>query len=93
VDSHETFFSDYQTESTFSGPPVAGTFTVAGEVTLPADRTYYIRYSMRLGAWGSSGALTTGNGDVNFTITPEPGTLALLAAFIFIVPRHRHRRS
>lgn len=91
VDSHEVFIDEYQSENTFGGQPQAGTFTMTGEAILPADRAYIIRYRMRVIDYGPSGALTTGSGFVNFTITPEPSTLALLAGFIFIVPRHRHR--
>ncbi len=104
ADTHEPLFHDTQTENTFGGQPVAGTFNVAAEVILPANGTFFIDYDMALDNYGSSGALATGSGHVNFTITPEPGTLALLALPMLAIMRrsrrasradraHRHRRD
>lgn len=90
VDTGDTLFGRYELENTIlSG--AAGTFTIDGSVVIPAGPQYRFSYGMLVGYSSTSDTLATGSGFVDFTITPEPGTLALLAAFIFILPRHRHR--
>jgi hypothetical protein len=96
VDTSENLFYAREQDNSFDGYPVSGTFTIDGNATLPAGHTIVLHYEMIIQSFsGQTGLLGTGTGSVSFTLqpVPEPSTLALLATFILIVPRRRHRRS
>jgi hypothetical protein len=94
LDTSETLFVDTQVDDTFDGYPAAGTFTIDGEVTLPAGHSYSLKYWMRIDTWvGPPEVFGTGSGWVNFQIIPEPATatLLLLPAAVLVCRRHRLR--
>jgi hypothetical protein len=94
AETYEIFFYDFQGDDTFLDPSASGTFTMEGEAVLPAGRTYLMDYTMDLDAYGSTGALATGSGWVNFQIIPEPATatLLLLPAAVLLLRRRTPRR-
>ncbi len=89
----ETFlFIQEERASTFPGEPSSGTLTIEGDAILPAGRTFLIGYNMSLDTFsGTAGHFATGAGHVNFTITPEPSTLALLMPLAVGFVRRRAR--
>lgn len=56
----------------------SGTFSLAGQVVLPAGERWRISYGMGLYTSAPSGGLATGNGHIQFSLAPipEPGTHA-----------------
>ncbi len=92
LDTSETLFVDTQVDDTFNGYPAAGTFTIDGEVTLPAGHSYSLKYWMRISTWtGPPEVFGTASGWVSFQLTPEPATatLLLLPAAVLVCRRHR----
>ncbi|HVP11448.1 MAG TPA: hypothetical protein VMV94_09715 [Phycisphaerae bacterium] len=89
----ETFFAYGDSDNSIFGAPVSGTFAAQGSGILPAGRQYRFHYAMYLDTrYGASDTFTTGNGHVNFTITPEPITAFpfSLGLAVLAVPRRRH---
>jgi hypothetical protein len=78
-------------DDTFLGAPASGALSIASDFTLPADHQFRIQYQLILDTYGFSTGLVTGDGHVNFTFTPEPATLAMLAPLLLAF-RCRRRR-
>jgi hypothetical protein len=74
-------------------PPGTGLLAVEGTVVLPAGHDLYMEYSVRVRTYGYSSTLPSADGHVNFTITPEPATLALFLPAALYLARRRVRRS
>ncbi len=91
VEAQTLYFSESQWEDTFLGGPKAGTFTIAGEGFIPAGREILFGYTMKVDTRGSTGLFATGDGHIEFTITPEPTTASLLALGAFLLSRRRRR--
>jgi hypothetical protein len=94
--SHVTMFGYTNTDGTFPGEPASGTFTAEGDVILTPGETWILRYDLNLHPYsGTQGYSATGFGVVDFQITPEPATLALLAPLLlaFHRPAARRRRT
>ncbi len=94
-DTSETLFFDLQQDDSFNGYPAAGTFTIDGEITLPAGHSYSLRYTMRIDSWtGPPAVFGSGTGFVNFQLIPEPATatLLLLPAAVLVCRRRKPRR-
>jgi hypothetical protein len=88
------FHEEYHPQ-TWPGDPWSGTLTIQGDVTLTPGHTWRLSYNMDLEADAGPGFSATGSGFVNFTISPEGSTLALLAPLLLAVSRRatRPRRS
>jgi hypothetical protein len=86
-------FGRVQGAGTFPGEPAFGTLSIEGDVTLPPGPTWVLRYSLTLYASdGTQAYAATGEGHVNFTITPEPAALTLVAPLLLALRRHTPRR-
>lgn len=95
LDTSETLFVATHEDDTFNGYPAAGTFTIDGEVTLPAGHSYSLKYWMRISTWtGPPEVFGTASGWVSFQLTPEPATatLLLLPAAVLVCRRRKPRR-
>jgi hypothetical protein len=76
-------------DDTFLGAPASGALSIASDFALPAGHQFRIQYQLILDTFGFSSGLATGDGHVNFTITPEPASLAMLAPLPLTL-RRRH---
>jgi hypothetical protein len=76
-------------DDTFLGAPASGALTIASDFVLLAGHQFHIQYDLRLDTYGFSTGLVTGDGHVNFTFTPEPATLALLAPLLLAFCRRK----
>jgi hypothetical protein len=86
-------FGQARHADTFLNAPVAGTFTINGQATLLAGRTYVIDYDLEVNAYGTSGQIAQGDGYLHFTLAevPSPAALAPLAfAALFLRRPQRH---
>jgi hypothetical protein len=89
-----TLFAEAQDAGTFPGEPAFGTLSIEGDVTLPPGPTWVLRYGLDLYASeGTQAYAATGDGHVNFTITPEPASLMLLAPVLLALRRPAVRRE
>jgi hypothetical protein len=80
-------------DDTFLGAPASGALSIASDFTLPAGHQFHIQYQLILDTYGFSAGLVTGDGHVNFTFTPEPATLTLLAPLLLALRRRRAGRE
>lgn len=85
------YFGYGDSDNSVFGAPVSGTFAAQGSGILPAGRQYRFSYVMDLDThYGASNTFATGSGYVNFQLSPEPASLALLATALLVMPRRRH---
>jgi hypothetical protein len=88
--SEVSLFVETQGAGTFPGEPAFGTLSIEGDVMLPPGPTWVLGYYLALDAFeGTQAYAAAGDGHVNFTITPEPATLALLLPLLAM----RRRRA
>ena len=90
-ETHEVHLSGSYHEDTWTAGPVTGTLGIQDSGILPADRLYWLQYSLELISYGNSGLLATGSGHVDLTLTaiPEPTSLSLLGCLAPLVLRRR----
>ncbi|MCB9853874.1 MAG: hypothetical protein H6819_12310 [Phycisphaerales bacterium] len=90
-DGFETIMRTVRQGGTGSLDPRAGTFNTTRHMLLEAGERYGISYSIELHAGFEAGAIGTGNGALDFTLTPipEPATAMLVALMSIAVIRHR----
>ncbi len=91
-ETHEVHLSGSYHEDTWTAGPVTGTLGIQDSGVLPANRLYWLQYSLELISYGNSGALGTGSGHVDLTLTavPEPASLAPLALLLLVARRRRN---
>ncbi|NUQ47074.1 MAG: hypothetical protein HUU22_13700 [Phycisphaerae bacterium] len=88
----QTLFNGTWISAPVTGDPAIGTFTIQRSFDLEPGHTYGVNYWMRVDSYsGSPSVLATGDGYVNFTLTPipEPASVAL---FAFALPALLRRR-
>jgi len=89
---NQQLFGQSETYGTVVGPPGSGVLSIIGSVMLPAGHQLRVNYGLTLDTFGASSGLATADGAINFMITPEPSTLALLVAGgLLCRPRRRSR--
>ncbi len=94
--THQVLFGQTAGGSTFPGEPASGTVTITGSnMILPPGETWVLRYEMSIYTYGGTqGTTATGNGYVNFQLSPEPAAFSLLAVGNLLLrgcrwPRHK----
>jgi hypothetical protein len=88
----QNLFGTTQTYDSVTGPPAVGALGIVQDITLPAGHQFRVQYQSTLNTFGASTGLASANGHVNFTISPEPASLVLLAAPLLLARSRRIAR-
>ncbi len=89
--THQVLFGQTTGGDTFPGEPASGTVTITGNAILPPGETWVLRYGMDIYTYGGTqGYMGTGNGYVNFQLSPEPASASVLTLGLLTLSHRRH---